>query len=98
MSLRRTKLATMSAKRRAELAAEGNPFPTSTFASKPKMAAAKRPKDTGPDAATVAAAMERDGGRCVGCGDPVHGQPYTHVWLTPTVEREDACAAMRPAT
>jgi uncharacterized iron-regulated protein len=31
-------------------------------------------------------------------GEPVHGQPYTHVWLTPTVAREDACAAMRPAT
>ena len=74
MSLRRSKLAAMSAKRRAELAAEGNPFPTSTFASKPKMATAKRPKDTGPDAATVAAVIERDGGRCVGCGDPLHGQ------------------------
>jgi uncharacterized iron-regulated protein len=30
-------------------------------------------------------------------GAPVPGQPYTHVWVTPGVAREDACAAMRPA-
>jgi uncharacterized iron-regulated protein len=28
-------------------------------------------------------------------GEPVHGRAYTHVWLTPAVAREDACAAMR---
>ena len=31
-------------------------------------------------------------------GEPVRGQPYTHVWVTAAVPREDACAAMRPAT
>jgi uncharacterized iron-regulated protein len=31
-------------------------------------------------------------------GEPVRGRPYTHVWVTAAVPREDACAAMRPAT
>ncbi len=80
MTLRRTtKLRPFSDKRLRELAAAGVTNPTSTFTpKKPKMATAKRPKDTDPDKATVAAVMERDGGRCVGCGDPVCGQRGFH--------------------
>ena len=74
MSLRRTKIKQMSDGRRVKLAELGIVYPTSTFVSKKTPRTAKRAKDTGPDAATVAAVMERDGGRCVGCGDPVHGQ------------------------
>ena len=73
MTLRRTKLATMSAKRRAEYEAQGV-RPTSTFKPKPpKMATAKR-KDTGPDKATVDAVRARDRGRCTCCGDPAYGE------------------------
>lgn len=65
-------LAQMSAKRRAQLAADGVP-PVSTLARprEPKMAApkaARRPTDTGPDRLTVDAVLERDGWSCVRCG------------------------------
>ena len=30
-------------------------------------------------------------------GEPVRDQPYTHVWVTLAVPREDVCAAMGPA-
>lgn len=60
---RGTGLAPMSAKRRALLAAEGNPFPTSTFASKPKMATAKR-ASTGPTRSVAELLAERSGGMC----------------------------------
>jgi 5-methylcytosine-specific restriction endonuclease McrA len=64
----------MSAKRRAKLAAEGEPNPSSTLATrKPVMAASKRSKDSGPDRATVDAVLERDGHSCVVCGGGLHG-------------------------
>lgn len=72
--LRRTELNAMSKNRRAKLAADGIAFPTSTFASrKPKATAVIRPKDTGPDAATVNAVLERDGFQCVVCSGALHG-------------------------
>lgn len=77
MTLRRTtKLRAFSEKRLRELAEAGVTHPTSTFKPKPKakMATPKQPRDTGPDKATVDAVMQRDRGRCVGCGELVHGQ------------------------
>lgn len=72
--MRRTQLKAMSDQRRAEFAAAGITNPTSTFKPKPKVATAKRPKDTGPDKATVELVLARDGHRCVACGVPLHGQ------------------------
>lgn len=75
MTLRRTtKLRAFSDKRLRELAEAGITNPTSTFKPKPPKATDKRPKDTGPDKATVDAIIQRDGGCCVGCGEPVRGQ------------------------
>jgi hypothetical protein len=77
MSLRRTNLREMSDKRRAKLAEVGIFYPTTTLVSSktPKAVTVRRPKDTDPDAATVAAVIERDRGRCVGCGQYLlHGQ------------------------
>lgn len=74
----------ISDKRLAELAQQGVKFPTSTFApSKPKMATPRQPrraKETGPDAATVSAVLERDGYQCVVCACGLlgtHGFDYS---------------------
>lgn len=64
-------LAAISDKRRAELAQEGVPFPTSSFRS--KRAAWKLAKSTGPDAHTVELVLMRDAYQCVICADPLHG-------------------------
>ncbi len=75
--MRRTKLAPISKRRLRELAAEGVTNPTSTLVSrKPK--AAKRREVDGPDEATVALVLERDRGRCVGCGDELFGRRGVH--------------------
>jgi hypothetical protein len=70
----------MSARRRAQLAAAGvvRPFSTLTSAARnrePRMVTpkAKRQRDTGPDAATAAQVLQRDGG-CVRCGGALHGR------------------------
>ncbi|MFG1846710.1 HNH endonuclease [Micromonospora carbonacea] len=81
---RRTPIARMSAKRRAAFAEQGNPNPFSTLTNgaavgrgmSPRLAAPapkRRPGDTGPTAATVALAWQRDGGRCVRCGGVLTG-------------------------
>src|SRR5688572_2138184 len=61
--MRRTELPKMSAKRRAQRAAEGDPFPTSTF-RKPKLAMPKRAKDTGPKRSVEEMVDARSGGMC----------------------------------
>lgn len=72
--MRRTPMKPMSPKRRAQLAAAGVAFPASTLVSRePKKATGKRPKDTGPEAATVNAVLERDGYQCVVCSGALHG-------------------------
>jgi hypothetical protein len=72
----------MSAKRRAALAEQGNSNPFSTLTngavgrgSAPRLAAPapRRPRDTGPDAETVALVWSRDHGRCVRCGGVLAG-------------------------
>lgn len=63
--MKRSPIAAMSAKRRAALAATGVASPSSTLLS--RKPAAKRARDTGPDAATVSAVLERDGYQCVVC-------------------------------
>ena len=73
MSIRRTKLAAMSAKRRAQLAEAGISHPVSTFKPKPKMATVKR-KDTGFDPIVVDAILERDGHMCARCGGALWGE------------------------
>jgi hypothetical protein len=81
---RRSPLRAMSQKRRAALAEQGNRNPFSTLTnggavgrgSVPRPAAPapkRRPRDTGPDAATVALVWERDTGRCVRCGGVLTG-------------------------
>ncbi|MFJ1539349.1 hypothetical protein ACIODS_12470 [Micromonospora chalcea] len=81
---RRARLNPMSAKKRAELAAAGNPTPYSTLTGGTGLARAglarssaaldrKPAKATGPDAATVALVIERDRGCCVRCGRHVAG-------------------------
>jgi hypothetical protein len=73
--MRRIGIQPMSGKRRAALAAAGQRFPSSTFASPvvspPKPRA--RPVQTGPDQATVDAVLQRDGYSCVVCGGAAHG-------------------------
>ena len=78
---RKQPIARMSQKRRQELAEKGNTSPFSTLPAAPinragggRMAALDRkpPKNTGPDAATVALVIERDRG-CVRCGANVAG-------------------------
>lgn len=83
--LKRTPLRAMSDRRRQELAELGNVNPFSTLTnggvvgrgSAPRLAAPapkqRRPRDTGPDAATVALVWSRDGGRCVRCGGVLTG-------------------------
>ncbi len=67
----------MSDKQRALRAAQGDKHPTSTFSARKPMAA-KRPEVDGPDEATVALVLERDRGRCVGCGDELYGRRGVH--------------------
>ncbi|MEV5819237.1 hypothetical protein AB0L22_08690 [Micromonospora haikouensis] len=80
---RRTPIARMSARRRAELAEQGNSNPFSTLTngavgrgSVPRLAAPapkqRRPRDTGPTADVVAAVVARDA-RCVRCGGVLTG-------------------------
>jgi hypothetical protein len=77
--MRRTKMRTMSDRRRELLAKAGIEHPTSTFTpKKPKMATAKRPTNTGPDAHTVDLVLARDHWQCVVCGDPLHGRRGRH--------------------
>ncbi|GAA4439670.1 HNH endonuclease [Phytohabitans houttuyneae] len=77
--MKRSPLNPMSAKRRAALEAAGV-FPTSTLArvARPALAVAslvvRRPRFTGPDAATVEAMRQRDGFQCVRCGGACHGE------------------------
>src|SRR5687767_9608328 len=77
--MRRTALNPMSKARRALLEQQGVKYPASTFTpAKPKSAVPRqvnrqRTKDTGPDAATVAAVLERDGYQCVVCSGGLHG-------------------------
>ncbi|MFG2046184.1 HNH endonuclease [Micromonospora sp. NPDC048935] len=78
---RRTRLSRMSARRRQELAEQGNrnPFSTITNAAlTPSQPAAGKVKprstDTGPNRGTVATVVARDFGRCARCGDPVSGE------------------------
>lgn len=74
--MKRTAIAPMSERKRAKLAAAGIVHPSSTLAAvpapgKPAMRTAakvKRPRDTGPDAATVDLVFARDGGCCTRCG------------------------------
>lgn len=65
----------ISDKRRAKLAAAGNPFPASTLVGTvqpaPKMKA--RPAQTGPDQATVDAVLQRDQWACCVCSGALHG-------------------------
>lgn len=80
---RRTPLSRMSARRRQELAEQGNRNPFSTLpASAPlnrgeggRMVALDRKpaKNTGPDAATVALVFARDHSRCARCAQPITG-------------------------
>lgn len=80
---RRQPLRPMSAKRAAELAANGV-RPWSTLNSGPglsrnagldrKQTPKKRPADTGPTAETVALLFDRDRGCCARCGDPISGE------------------------
>ena len=76
--MRRSKIQQMSPKQRAKRAAEGDAHPVSTFRRKPAMKAAKRTADTGPDQATVDAALERDGHSCVVCLGALHGTRGVH--------------------
>lgn len=72
MTLRRTKLAPISAKRLAEFQALGI-HPASTFKPSSKPTAAKRWTDTGPDDATVMVVLKRDEWKCACCGDRLYG-------------------------
>ncbi|RKN55910.1 HNH endonuclease [Micromonospora costi] len=82
----------MSAKRRAEVAAAGNPRPFSTLVNraaplgraagldrKPTLRVTK-PADTGPDAATMQVVVGRDQGCCVRCGRYVLGGERGRDW------------------
>lgn len=76
--MKQSPLNPISAKRLAKLAEMGvRPYSTFTPASRdrePKTAPRpKRPTDTGPDEATVAQVLQRDGG-CVRCGGAIHGR------------------------
>lgn len=63
----------ISDKRRRKLAAEGNPFPISTFTRTP-MKATKRADSTGFDRHIVDAILDRDGQSCVRCGGNLWGE------------------------
>lgn len=70
----RKALPKMSAKQRKKLAAKGIVNPSTTFAPvKLATSVAKRPADTGFDAATTEAILERDGWSCGRCGGALHG-------------------------
>jgi hypothetical protein len=77
--VKQTPLKPISAKRQAKFAEAGiRPYSTLTPASRarePRMATSKpkRQRDNGPDAATVANVLGRDGG-CVRCGGALHGR------------------------
>ena len=79
---RKQPLSRMSQKRRDERAAAGDSRPFSTLPAAPinragggRMAALDRkpPKNTGPDAATVALVFARDDSRCARCGQAITG-------------------------
>jgi len=72
MTLRRTQLSQISAKR---LDAFGGRMPMSSLdkPGQPKKPIAKRWTDTGPDEATVKAVLKRDEWKCACCGDPLYG-------------------------
>lgn len=79
--MKRSPIQPMSARRRRELAEAGNPSPFSTFVNTgsglSRTAAVrdrKPPRDTGPDAGTVATVAARDFGRCARCGEPIWGE------------------------
>lgn len=70
---RKSPLAAMSAKRRAQVAAAGvTPWstfaPGSALARKPRSKRSRRPVGSGPDEATVRLVWDRDQGCCVRCG------------------------------
>jgi len=83
MLSRRSSMRAISDKRRAALAAAGNPNPRSTLAAgaplarKPMLATSapkvKRPKTSGPDAAIVALVLVRDADSCARCGHGLSG-------------------------
>jgi hypothetical protein len=71
----KTPMRAVSEKRLAQLRAEGLVNPSSTFAARrPARTNVKRPRDTGPDRATVNTVLERDGYQCVRCGGACHGE------------------------
>lgn len=82
MALRRTPwrpnrkpMRRISPKRAAKLAEQGVVNPSSTLAGGAALAVVvKRPRETGPDRATVDAVLERDGFQCVRCGGALHGE------------------------
>lgn len=74
--MKRTRMKPMSDKRRAKLAAAGQPFPVSTLVGtvQPAPTMRARTAQTGPDQATVNAILERDGYQCVRCGGACWGE------------------------
>lgn len=75
--VKRSRIQPMSAKQRAARAAEGDAYPSTTFRRQPTMRTTTRPGTTGPDQATVDAALQRDQFSCVVCGGALHGDRGT---------------------
>jgi 5-methylcytosine-specific restriction endonuclease McrA len=75
MTLRRTEIRRISAKRQAEFDKLGvRPGSTLDKPDEKRKAMVKRYTDTGPDEATVKLVLERDRWKCVPCGDPIYGR------------------------